>query len=193
MPRRAPVPAPSPLDAAAGPVRVAAAGAPAAGAPATAAPCDGPAFADSDIGRIGRRLHELMGLVNRAAGAGTLAMMNAHQLTLPQMVALHVLRYEGPVSTLRLVDDLQLSPSATSHLVDRLVDRGWVTRRENPDDRRQRTLALTPAAMDMLDTMAQARAREFETAFSSVEPELRARLADVFDQVIHQLKRGGPS
>jgi DNA-binding MarR family transcriptional regulator len=134
-----------------------------------------------------------MGLVNRAAGSGTLEMMATHQLTLPQMVALHVLRYEGPLSTLRLTDHLHLSASATSSLVDKLVERGWVSRRENVDDRRQRTLEVTSAAVAMLDDMAVERAREFEVAFSHVEPELRARFEDVFDEVISQLKRGGPA
>ncbi len=148
---------------------------------------------DTDIQRLGYLLHELMGLINKAAGAGTLEMMNAHQLTLPQMVALHVLRYKGPSSTLGLMDDLRLSASATSHLVDRLVEKGWVTRRENPDDRRQRTLEITDAAREMLDIMAVQRAAEFEVAFALVEPELRGRLGDVFEQVIAQLKSGGAS
>ena len=146
---------------------------------------------DTDIGRLNRLLHEMMGLINRAAGAGTLEMMSTHQLTLPQMVALHVLRYEGPISTLRLMDDLRLSASATSHLVDRLVERGWVTRRENPEDRRQRTLEITSAAVEMLDAMAAERSQEFERAFSRVEPELLRRLGDVFAQVVQQLKNGG--
>ena len=146
---------------------------------------------ESEAGRLAYLVHQLMGLVNKAAGAGTLEMMNAHQLTLPQMVALQVLKYEGPVSTLRLVDDLRLSPSATSHLVDRLVEKGWVTRRENPDDRRQRTLEITPAAAEMLDVMAAERSRSFEVAFARVEPELRVHLGDVFEQVIQQLKSGG--
>lgn len=143
--------------------------------------------------RLARQLHELMGLVNRSAGAGTLEMMAVHQLTLPQMVALHVLRYEGPFSTMRLTDHLHLSASATSSLVDKLVERGWVSRRENVDDRRQRTLEVTPAAVAMLDAMAVERAREFEVAFARVEPELRARLEDAFEDVISQMKRGGPA
>lgn len=146
---------------------------------------------DTDIGRLNRLLHEMMGLVNKAAGTGTLEMMSVHQLTLPQMVALHVLRYEGPLSTLRLMNDLKLSASATSHLVDRLVEKGWVTRRENPDDRRQRTLEITPAAVELLDEMAAQRSKQFEEAFSRVEPELRGRLADAFEAVIQQLKSGG--
>lgn len=148
---------------------------------------------DPQIQRLGGLLHQLMGHINKAAGAGTLEMMNTHQLTLPQMVALHVLRYEGPLSTLRLMDDLRLSASATSHLVDRLVEKGWVTRRENQEDRRQRTLEITPAALEMLDAMAVERAREFEIAFAKVEPELRGRLGDVFEEVIAQMKIGGSS
>ncbi len=150
-----------------------------------------PSGPPDDPFRLDLRLHELMGLINRAAGSRTLEMMITHQLTLPQMVALHVLRYSGPLSTLRLTDHLHLSASATSSLVERLVEGGWVTRRENVEDRRQRTLEITPAAVSMLDTMAQERAREFAVAFSRVEPELRARLAEAFDEVIAQMKRGG--
>mgnify|MGYP003337004136 FL=1 len=150
-----------------------------------------PPNGDPSIIRFERLLHQLMGLVNKAAGAGTLEMMNAHNLTLPQMVALHVLRYEGTLSTLRLMDDLQLSASATSHLVDRLVERGWVTRRENQEDRRQRTLEITPLALQMLDEMAERRAQEFQVAFSRVDPALRDQLNEVFEQVIKQLSRGG--
>ncbi|MDP2315785.1 MAG: MarR family transcriptional regulator [Pseudomonadota bacterium] len=150
-----------------------------------------PARPDPTIARLEGMLHQLMGLINKAAGSGALEMMNAHNLTLPQMVALHVLRYEGPLSTLRLMDDLSLSASATSHLVDRLVERGWVTRRENAEDRRQRQLEITPAALEMLDAMAVQRATEFQVAFAKVDPETRERLADVFEQVIIQMKTGG--
>lgn len=153
----------------------------------------GTANGDPSIARLSMLLHQVMGLINRASGAGTLEMMNTHNLTLPQMVALHVLRYEGPLSTLRLMDDLQLSASATSHLVDRLVERGWVTRKENQDDRRQRTLEVTPLALQMLDEMAEQRAKEFEVAFSRVDPALRDQLNTVFEQVIKQLSRGGSS
>jgi DNA-binding MarR family transcriptional regulator len=146
---------------------------------------------DTNPRRFARQLHELMGLVNHAAGAGALERMVTHQLTLPQMVSLHVLRYSGPLSTLRLMDHLHLSASATSSLVDKLVERGWVARRENVEDRRQRTLVVTDAALAMLDEMAEARAREFETAFSRVEPVLQARLAEVFEEVIVQMRRGG--
>lgn len=148
---------------------------------------------DPSIARLGGLLHQLMGLINKAAGAGTLEMMNAHNLTLPQMVALQVLRYEGPLSTLRLMDDLRLSASATSHLVERLVEKGWVTRRENVEDRRQRQLEVTPAALEMLDEMAVQRADELQVAFAKVDPEIRARLADAFEQVINQMQTGGSS
>jgi len=148
---------------------------------------------DPTILRLEGLLHQLMGLINKAAGAGTLEMMNTHQLTLPQMVALHVIRYEGPISTLRLMDDLRLSASATSHLVDRLVEKGWVTRRENLEDRRQKQLEITAPALQMLDEMAVQRAQEFQVAFRLVDPATRAHLVGAFENVIEQLKTGGSS
>lgn len=47
----------------------------------------------------------------------------------------------------QLVD---LSPSAGSHLVDRLFERGLVTRTEDAADRRQRRIAVTADGLAML-------------------------------------------
>jgi DNA-binding MarR family transcriptional regulator len=47
--------------------------------------------------------------------------------------------------------ELSLTHSAASRMVDRLVRDGWVRRVENPADRRQKVLTLTPEGVGLME------------------------------------------
>lgn len=146
---------------------------------------------ENDAQRLNTLLHGLMGVINQRTTGETLELMHDHQLTLPMMVALYQLWHGGPTTLSTLGACLRLSSSATSSMVDRLVERGLVSRREDPEDRRQKVIGVTTAGTALVSRLAATRAREFEIAFSDVAPELRARLIHVFEEVIAQLRAGG--
>src|SRR5437762_807245 len=81
--------------------------------------------------------------INRRSAGASLAVMGEAGLTMPQLVTLHLLAHAGGRSVGAIATKLRLSPAATSHLVERLVQAGLVARAEDPDDRRQRRLAIT--------------------------------------------------
>lgn len=148
---------------------------------------------ENDVQRLGARLHELMGVINQRTTGETLELMHEQQLTLPMMVALYQLQFSGPTPLSTLGQCLRLSSSAASSMVDRLVERGLVSRREDPEDRRQKLIGVTATGTELVGRMAAARAREMEVAFSGVPPELRTRLIQVFEEVIAQLRAGESS
>ena len=151
-----------------------------------------PPVDDPTIARLGALMPLFMDLINRRSAGQTMQIMAECGLTLPQMVAMHVLRWHGELPLSAVQDALQLSPSATSTLVDKLVEKGFVHRRENPADRRQKQVQLTTAGADLIDQLALARAVEFTTAVSVIDPELRAQLVTLFERVIEQLRQGEP-
>src|SRR4051812_28548652 len=110
--------------------------------------------------RVATLLPELMGLLHCVIAGETLQIMHEAGLTMPQMVAMHVLRARGATAIGDLGSMLNLSTSATSHLVDRLVERAFVDRVEDAEDRRQKRLTLTDGARDLLDRLADARTKE---------------------------------
>ena len=57
----------------------------------------------------------------------------------------------GPTSVKSLVADLGLPRSTMTAIVDRLQERGLVTRRPNPQDRRSVVLEATPVAEEALN------------------------------------------
>ncbi len=73
-------------------------------------------------------------------------------LTLAESIVLRSLR-RGPLTVAQAADCLMLSHSAASRAVDRLVRDGYLTREENPDDRRQKRLTLAPRGAALLDEM----------------------------------------
>ncbi|MFZ5477646.1 MAG: MarR family winged helix-turn-helix transcriptional regulator [Myxococcota bacterium] len=141
--------------------------------------------------RLNQLLTELMGALHRHSTGESLRIMVEEGITLPQLVALQRLQHGGPTTVSGLHDCLNLSASATSHLVDRLVERGFVERTEDPADRRQKRVAIAPAGGGLIDRLARSRVAELDAAVSSLDPELVARLFGVFEQVIARLNPEG--
>ncbi|ALC22210.1 MarR family winged helix-turn-helix transcriptional regulator [Streptomyces pristinaespiralis] len=55
----------------------------------------------------------------------------------------------------RLAELMAVDMSVTSRHVAHVVERGWLERSPDPDDRRSRILRLTPAGKDLLDDLGR--------------------------------------
>src|SRR3954469_2130400 len=91
-----------------------------------------------------------------------------------------------------LAEVINRSPSATSRLVDGLVRRRLVERRVEAEDRRQRTLQLTPRGAAMLRVVDRARADQFLSAIRPMPTAERALIAmGVAALATHAISRRG--
>lgn len=138
------------------------------------------------------QLLELMALLHSRMAGDAMQIMAETQITLPQMFTLHILHESGAKSVGAVGAMLNLSASTTSHLIDRLYERGLVTREEDPADRRQKCIAVTPTGSLLIERLAAARSEQITAALALVEPELQARLSSLIDLIISQLRSGGP-
>jgi DNA-binding MarR family transcriptional regulator len=87
-------------------------------------------------------------------------------LTLAQLKAIYVVAAAGPLSMGALSERLGTKLSTTSGAVDRLVRRGLLERSEDPTDRRQVLVRVTPTALEQIEQMSElgrARMRELLT------------------------------
>jgi DNA-binding MarR family transcriptional regulator len=147
-----------------------------------------PIPAVTSLAEVGDLVGALMGLVHRRSAGSTLALMNAAGLTMAQMVALYVLDHLGPQSVTAIASFLNLSPAATSHLVDRLVTSGFVGRTEDQEDRRQKRIAITAAGRSLAARVHEERAREFASALALVTQDLQRQFATVLGRVVEALR-----
>jgi DNA-binding MarR family transcriptional regulator len=148
----------------------------------------GATAAPGSLEEVGDLIGDLMGLVHRRSAGGTLALMNEAGLTMAQMVALYVLDHLGAQTVSAIASFLNLSPAATSHLVDRLVGSGFVGRTEDPVDRRQKRVVITRAGQALAARVHEERAREFGSALALLSPALQGQFARVLGRVVEGLR-----
>ncbi len=114
------------------------------------------------------------------------------RLGFTQLAGLYVLADGSTLTVGELAEAIGRSPSATSRLVDGLVRRRLVERQEEPEDRRQRTLQLTPRGHAILRVVDRARADQFLSAVRPLPSAERAVVAmGVAALATHAISRRG--
>jgi len=106
---------------------------------------------------------------------------------MPMFVALNVIAFDGRQTMTSLVEQIALSTSATSHMIQRLVELGLVERRDNPDDRRQKVLALTDDGGALVGAMMRSRFAELKDSVAPLSAATRTRLHAVMCDVVSEL------
>ena len=114
------------------------------------------------------------------------------RLGFSQLAALYVLADGRTTTVTDLAEAIGRSPSATSRLIDGLVRRRLVERREEIEDRRQRTLWLTLRGQAVLRVVDRARADQFLSAVRPMPTGERALIAmGVAALATHAISRRG--
>ena len=101
-------------------------------------------------------------------------------VTMPQAKLLYLLGALGELHMSELVARLGVSLSTVSGLVDRIVDHGLATRRDDPADRRQVVVGLTPAGTDFIDRFRELNARQMRELLDELDLADLALLRDAF-------------
>src|SRR6201987_620382 len=87
---------------------------------------------------------------------------------------LEVLLNKGPLPVNPIGPKVNLTPGSISTAVDRLVERGLVSRVESPEDRRVRGVSLTPKGKELIGPIFRKHAAEIRKVFACASPkELR--------------------
>lgn len=81
-------------------------------------------------------------------------------ITMAQAKLLYLLGASGDLHMADIVTRLGVSLSTISGLVDRIVDQGLAHRRDDPVDRRQVVVGLTPAGATFIDHFRELNARQ---------------------------------
>jgi len=83
---------------------------------------------------------------------------------------LEVLLHKGPLPVNTIGPKVHLTPGSISVAVDRLLERGLVSRLESPDDRRVRVVALTKSGKDVIVPIFRKHSAEIARMFADASP-----------------------
>ncbi len=79
-------------------------------------------------------------------------------VTMSQAKCLYVVALHPDISMTAMAEQLHVGLSSASGLVDRLVEHGYLERHEDPTDRRQQLLSLTPAGVSVVERIRELNA-----------------------------------
>lgn len=94
----------------------------------------------------------------------------------------------GPSTQRALAEALDVSPRNVTGLVDALVETGFVTREQHPEDRRARVVTLTAKALEVVGRMAADHAEFARLLFAGVPAERLDVLSESLDDVLGRLR-----
>ncbi|GAB3210249.1 MarR family winged helix-turn-helix transcriptional regulator [Marinactinospora thermotolerans] len=92
-------------------------------------------------------------------------------LTIQQLKALVLLAVDGEMAAHELARGIGVSVATLTGIVDRMVARGLVHRREDPDDRRVRRIGLTGKGQELIDELWNVGERGSEIAMARLDTE----------------------
>ncbi|MEN9231338.1 MAG: MarR family transcriptional regulator [Thermostichus sp. DG02_5_bins_236] len=108
-------------------------------------------------------------------------------LSLSQLRALIYLQRCPQGSLSEVADYLDVSLPTMSSMVQRLVERGWVERTEDPGERRRLRLSLTSAGEAQLQQTLAATQAYLATALAPLRPAQRAQIQEGFLLLVQAL------
>jgi DNA-binding MarR family transcriptional regulator len=96
-------------------------------------------------------------------------------VTMSQAKCLYLVALRPGISMSTLAEHLGVGPSAVSGLVDRLVEHGYLDRRDDPADRRHLQLALTSSGAAVIEHIRELNSHHLRTLLGGLDPtELEA-------------------
>ena len=101
----------------------------------------------------------------------------AADLTFTQLRGLSVLARKQPQRMSDLAGALDMTPASASALIDRMDQRGFVTRRSDPEDRRTVLVELSRRGQHILDVMERGSSDHFGRLIEKMTPAERDALA----------------
>ncbi|HLU24179.1 MAG TPA: MarR family transcriptional regulator [Longimicrobiales bacterium] len=106
-----------------------------------------------------------------AVAAHAQADVARHGLTVAEFGILEALHHKGPMLLGEVQRKILVSSGGISYLVDRLESKGLVERRECPEDRRARYVALTPEGEALIRRIFPEHARRLAHALSGLDED----------------------
>jgi DNA-binding MarR family transcriptional regulator len=137
--------------------------------------------------QLAAELLDLWSHLMRGSSQQMFAILGELDLTLTQMKTLGMLDdFVAEVSVKELGERLGLSLPATSRTVDGLLRRGFLTRHEDPDDRRVKRVRISDAGREVVHRLATARLQGLEAYATSLSDAQRATLMAALMDLPHK-------
>ena len=135
------------------------------------------------IMETGKLIHDRVSQVFAGHAAGCRKKKELYELSVPQMHAVKALRSRGEVTITQLAGILKVSPPSASAMVDRLTERGILTRERSREDRRKVVVRIAPEVAEDIANIEGKILNSFIELVDKLGPETTRKWCEVLAHV----------
>ena len=126
--------------------------------------------------------------ISRAVDLHSRQLASRHGLTAPQLVCLRQLAQTEGIGPGRLAKEVSLSPATITGIVDRLENRGLVTRQRSKWDRRQVELYLTDEGRELVESAPLPLHERFSRRLARLPEHRQAEIEKTLSLIVEMME-----
>jgi DNA-binding MarR family transcriptional regulator len=105
--------------------------------------------------------------------------VSEEHLSFSQVAALHIIDRDKTVNVNDISNKLNLSMSATSRMIDELVKKELIQRKEDQDNRRAKIISLTPSGETFMNNLSVERVKIIELSASAIADKIPLKILKI--------------
>ena len=126
--------------------------------------------------------------IAREVSALTVQMMKAEGVGTAEFDFIHLVRHNPGITQAEVRERLRIDKGAAARRAASLELKGYLVRRENPQDGRSQLLYATPQAESLKNSKASIEAAVYEWLLSDLEEEEKAAFCETLDRLYRRMK-----
>lgn len=123
----------------------------------------------------------------RAAQLGARNLARDTGMTTSQLVVLQILRTQGEMTARQIAQSMNLTQATVTSLLDRLQERGWISRKRGEQDRRRVHVRLSPEGERQLKRAPTSLQERFVGQFAELQTWEQSAILAALQRVAHLL------
>lgn len=128
-------------------------------------------------------------LILREMGRRKSSMLVKNPLAVSHIVVIDILREKGMCTMGELAKSLNLTMSAATAIIDKMIEHGLVKRERSQEDRRVVRVGLLRAAMDLAKKMDKERTEAFVDMFADFSVAERSEYLRLLKKIYENMKK----
>ncbi len=110
-------------------------------------------------------------------------------LSMPQFSILMQLHHKGPCGMSEISERFDITAAAASQLTEKLVQGGYIERTEDPNDRRAKSIQLTPKGKDLVEAGMTERYRWMDELIYKLSVEDKPKVVEALKVLTEAAKQ----
>jgi len=128
--------------------------------------------------QIKHSLREWMDVFMHRSMRGWMTFAKSTGLSMPQFSILMQLHHKGAFGMSEISEKFDITAAAASQLTEKLVQGGYIERAEDPNDRRAKSIQLTPKGKELVEAGMTERYRWMDELVSKLSAEDKPKVVE---------------